>query len=51
MQQVTLDLDDSEDTPPGPVIAPERQHQLISLMADAILAVVQHDPGENHEPN
>ena len=50
MQQVTLDLDNSEDTPPGPVMAPERQQQLIALMADAIVAVQQHDQGEEYEP-
>ena len=50
MQQVTLDLDDSEDTPPGPVMEPERQQQLIALMAEAIVAVVQRDQGEDHEP-
>lgn len=50
MQQVTLDIDNNEDTPPGSVIVPERQQQLIALMADAIVAVVQRDPGEDHEP-
>ena len=50
MQQVTFDLDDSEDTPPGPVMEPERQQQLIALMAEAIVAVVQPDQGDDHEP-
>ena len=50
MQQVTLDLDNSEDTPPGPVMEPERRQQLIALMAAAIVAVVQRDQGEDHEP-
>ena len=50
MQQVTLDLDNSEDTPPGPVMEPERQQQLIALMAVAISAVVQREQGEDHEP-
>jgi len=49
MQQVTLDLDNSEDNPPGPVIEPEQKQQLITLMADAIVAVVQRQPGEDHE--
>ncbi len=49
MQQVTLDLDNSEDTLPGPVMAPERQQQLIALMADAIVAILQYDRGEDHE--
>ena len=50
MQQVTLDLDNKEDTLPGPVMEPERQQQLIALMAEAIVAVVQRDQGEDHEP-
>jgi hypothetical protein len=50
MQQVTLDLDNSEDNPPGPVMEPERQQQLIALMAEAIVSVVQSDQGEDHEP-
>lgn len=49
MQQVPLELDNSEDTPPGPVMEPERQQQLIALMADAIVAVVQRDPGDDHD--
>ena len=49
MQQVTLDLDNSEDTPLGPVMEPERQQQLIALMADAIVAVAQRDQGQDHE--
>ncbi len=48
MEQVTLDLDNSEDT--RPVMEPERQQQLIALMAAAIVAVVQRDQGEDHEP-
>ncbi len=50
MQQVTLDLDNSEDTLPGTVMEPERQQQLIALMAAAIVALVQRDQGVNHEP-
>ena len=50
MQHATLDLDNSEDNPPGPVIEPARQQQLIALMAEAIVAVVQRDQGEDHEP-
>ena len=50
MQQVTFDLDSSEHNPPGPVIEPARQQQLIALMADAIVAVVQRNQGEDHEP-
>ena len=49
MQQVTLDLDNSEDNLPESVMAPERQQQLIALMADAIVAVVQGNPGDDYE--
>ncbi len=49
MQQVTLDLDSNEDTPPETSMEPERKQQLIALMAEAILAVVQRQPGEDHE--
>jgi hypothetical protein len=49
MQQVTIDLDNSEDNPPESVMAPERQQQLIALMAEAIVAVVQNHPGDDHE--
>ncbi len=51
MQQVTLDLDNDEDARLGPVIEPERQQQLIALMAQAIAAVVQSNQGEDHEPS
>jgi hypothetical protein len=49
MEQVTLDLDNSEDTLPKPVIEPERQQQLIALMTEAIATVVQRAQGEDHE--
>jgi hypothetical protein len=49
MQQVTFDLDNNEDIPPGPVMEPERQQQLIALMAEAIVAVVRRDQGEDNE--
>jgi hypothetical protein len=51
MQQATLDLDHNENARPGPVMEPERQQQLITLMAQAIAAVVPSDPGEDHEAN
>ena len=51
MQQVTLDLDTDEEARPGPMIEPERKQQLIALMAQAMVAVVQNAPGEDHEPN
>lgn len=50
MQQVTLNLDNDEDVRPSPVIEPERKQQLIALMAQAILAVVQSNLEEDHEP-
>lgn len=49
MQQVTLDLDNKEDTLPGPAMEPEQHQQLIALMAEAIVAVVQRNLGEDHE--
>ena len=51
MQQVTLDLDTDQEARPGPVIGPERIQQLIALMAQAMVAVVPSDPGEDHEAN
>ncbi len=49
MQQITLDLDNDEDARPSPVIEPERKQQLIALMAQAMVAVVQSNLGEDHE--
>jgi len=51
MQQATLDLDNNEDAQRGPVIEPEQIQQLVVLMAQAIVAVVQRNQGEDHEPN
>jgi hypothetical protein len=50
MQQTTLDLDPNEETVPGPVLDPERQQQLIALMAAAMVAVRQSNGGEDREP-
>ncbi len=50
MQQVTLDLDNVEDAQRGPVIEPEQKQQIIMLMAQAIVAVVQSNQEEDHEP-
>ena len=51
MQQATLDLNNDEDADRGPVIEPEQKQQIIMLMAQAIVAVVQSNKGEDHEPN
>lgn len=48
MQQATLDLERTEQPPATPT-TPERQQELITIMADAIIVVVQHSSGENHE--
>jgi hypothetical protein len=50
MQQITLDLDNAESARPGPVMEPKRQQQLITLMAEAIVAVLQNAQGDDHEP-
>jgi hypothetical protein len=50
MQQITLDLDNAESTRPGPVMEPKRQQQLITLMAEAIVAVQKNAQGDDHEP-
>ena len=50
MQQVTLDLDNDKDADRGPVIEPEQKQQIIVLMAQAIVAFVQSNQGEDHEP-
>ena len=47
MHQVTLALD--HDDHPNPVMAPEREQQLIALMARALVAVLQSHTGEDHE--
>jgi len=50
MQQIILELDNDEDHRPDPVMEPEREQQLIALMAQAIVAVLQSHWGEDHEP-
>ena len=42
MQQFTLSLDDPQDITSGLELTPEREQRLIALMAEAILAVLQH---------
>ena len=51
MQQVTLDLDNDEDAHRGPVIELEQIQQVIVLMAQAMVAIVQSNQGEDHEPS
>ncbi len=50
MQQITLELDSDEDNRPSLLLEPEREQQIIALMAQLILAVVQTHGGEDHEP-
>ena len=49
MQQITLELDNDDDRP-DLMLEPEREQQLIALMAQAIVAVLQSQWGEDHEP-
>jgi hypothetical protein len=50
MQQITLELDNDADDRPGLMLEPEREQQLMALMAQAIVAVLQSQWGEDHEP-
>lgn len=50
MQQITLELDRDEDDRPHLTLEPQREQQLIGLMAQLIVAVVQNHVGEDHEP-
>ena len=49
MQQITLDLDDAPEFPPGLQMAPERQQRLLALMAEAIVAVWQSEQEDDHD--
>ena len=49
MQQFTLELDRDEDDRPSLTLEPEREQQIIALMAQVIVAVVQTQGGEDHE--
>ncbi len=50
MQQITLELDnDDEDDRPNPAMEPEREQQIVALMAQAIVAILQSQWGEDHE--
>jgi len=50
MQQITLELCSEEDNRPTPTLEPEREQRIIVLMAQIIVAVVQSQGGEEHEP-
>lgn len=49
MQQFTLQLDNDENDYPTLTLEPEREQRLTALMAQAIVAVVQNQGGEDHE--
>jgi len=49
MQQITLTLDDGKGT--SPVLNPEQIQTLVTAMADAMIAVLESQPGERHEPD
>ena len=49
MRQFTLELDSNEDDLSTLMLEPQREQQLIALMAQAIVAVVQSPGGEEHE--
>ena len=50
MQQITLELDNDEDNRRRLMLEPERERQIMALMAQAIVAVLQSQWGEDHEP-
>jgi len=50
MQQITLELGSEDDDRPTPTLEPEREQRIIALMAQIIVAVVQSQGGEEHEP-
>ncbi len=49
MQQIPLELDSDEDNRPTLTLEPQREHRIIALMAQVIVAVVQHHGGEDHD--
>ena len=49
MQQITLGLDDADDRP-SLTLESEQNQQLIAAMAQAIVAVLQSQCGDDHEP-
>jgi hypothetical protein len=50
MQQITLELDNDENDRPDLMLEPEREQQLIAVMAQAIVMVLQSHGGKEHEP-
>ncbi len=50
MQQFSLDLDDKETVRPTQPMDPQQKKQVLELMAEAIVAVLRGDPGDDHEP-
>jgi hypothetical protein len=50
MQQITFELDNDADDRPCLMLEPEPEQQLIAAMAQAIVAVLQNQWGEDHEP-
>jgi len=48
MQQINLELDDGGA--PSPTLTPTQIQALISVMTDALIAVLENAPGEDHEP-
>lgn len=49
-QQINLNLVVVDDAHPDPTIAPEREQQLLALMAQAIIAVCPLAREIDHEP-
>ena len=49
MQQLTLELGSDEDDRPRLMLEPQREQQIIALMAQVIVAVVQTQGEEDHE--
>ncbi len=50
MQQITLELDSDMDERPSLTLEPGHEQQLITLMAQLIIAVVHNPVGDDHEP-
>jgi len=50
MQQIILAFEPDEPAPHGPPLTAEQERQLVELMAQAIVAVLQHHDGEDYEP-
>jgi hypothetical protein len=48
-QQIELNLDEADEVHPRPTIPPEREPQLIALMAQAIVAAWQREQEAEHD--